>query len=133
MKIPELIYSTATNTCARCHKGKVFKSRNPYNLTQALDMHQHCSNCGLVYEKEPGFFYGALYVSYALMSGTFIVWFVGDLLWFHLSTWQLILAVSVTMALFFPIAFRWSRLIWLNFFVKYNKRYKHENIKLTSE
>lgn len=133
MKIPELIYSTATNTCARCHKGKVFKTKNPYDLKNALNMYESCSHCGLVYEKEPGFFYGALYVSYALMSGTFITWFVGDLLWFHLSTVQLIVAVSLTLLFFFPIAFRWSRLIWLNFFIKYDRDRKSKNIKLTAD
>lgn len=135
MKIPELIYSTATNTCPRCHKGKVFKSSNPYNFTHLFDMNKSCSHCELVYEKEPGFFYGALYVSYALMSGTFMIWFVIDLLWLHLSALQLLLFVSATLLLFFPVAFRWSKLIWINFFVKYDKtkRHKHKQADLITE
>ena len=87
-------------------------------------MNEKCSCCELVYEKEPGFFYGAMYVSYALMSGTFIIWFVSDLLWFHLSAPMLALFVGLTILLFFPLAFRWARLIWLNFFFRFDKQVK---------
>ena len=31
--------------------------------------HKNCSHCNLKYEIEPGFFYGAMYVSYALAIG----------------------------------------------------------------
>ncbi len=133
MKIPELIYSTATNTCPRCHKGKVFTNRNPYNLAHAFEMNAQCPHCELKYEREPGFFYGALYVSYALMSGTFIVWFVSDQVWLHLDTLTLLALVIGTMALFFPVAFRWSRLIWLNFFFKFDKSKREKLIVVHRE
>jgi hypothetical protein len=29
-------------------------------------MHDNCSHCGLKYQIEPSFFYGAMYVSYGL-------------------------------------------------------------------
>lgn len=132
MKIPELIYSTATNTCPRCHKGKMFKSNNPYNFTEMFEMNKNCSHCNLQYEKEPGFFYGALYVSYALMSGTFITWYVIDLLWLHLGAIELLLFVSATLLLFFPVAFRWSKLIWINFFIKYDKSKKHKKEQINA-
>lgn len=121
MIIPEILYSTITNTCPRCHKGKVFKKRNPYNLKHLSSMHEQCSSCGLVYEKEPGFFYGAMYVSYALMSGWLIIWFLADLLWFHLDAIVLASGITISMILITPLFFHWSRLIWLNFFVRYKK------------
>ncbi len=84
-------------------------------------MNEECSYCGLNYEREPGFFYGAMYVSYGLMSGILIVWYIADLLWLHLSAIVLFLLVVASLLLFFPVAFRWARIIWLNFFVRYEK------------
>jgi hypothetical protein len=38
-------------------------------------MHEKCSHCGLIYQIEPSFFYGAMYVSYGLNVATGIVAF----------------------------------------------------------
>lgn len=128
MIIPEILYSAATNTCARCHKGKVFENNNPYNFKNALSMNDSCSECHLKYEREPGFFYGALYVSYALMSGIFIVWFIGDLLWIHMEAVSLAIVVMSTMLLLFPVVYRTARILWLNFFVRYDKSYTDKKV-----
>lgn len=123
MKIAEIFYSTALNKCARCHQGDVFKSKNPYDLKRMFDMHETCSHCGLKYSKEPSFFYGAMYVSYALTSGWFIVWFV---LQNYVLNWDLLnfaLFMVGTILVLSPLSLRWSRLIWLNFFYKYDKKY----------
>ncbi|MBS1652380.1 MAG: DUF983 domain-containing protein [Bacteroidetes bacterium] len=123
MKIIELIYSVTTNKCPRCHKGKVFKNNNPYAIKQPLKMNDSCSVCNLKYEKEPGFFYGAMYASYAITSGLFIMWFVADLIWLHLAPLKLFVYVSLTLILGFPLIFTWARLLWLNLFNKYDKKY----------
>jgi len=126
MVVPEILYSTVANKCPRCHQGKMFENNNPYNLSNGLKMKETCSSCNLKYERETGFFYGAMYVSYALMSGILIVWFLVDLFWLHTSAIVLFSLVVSTMALLFPLAFRWARTIWLNFFVRYDKNYANE-------
>lgn len=123
MIIPEITYSTLGNKCARCHKGKVFENNNPYSFKNGLTMKDSCSECHLKYEREPGFFYGALYVSYALMSGIFIVWFLADLLWIHMEAVTLAIVVASTMLILFPVVYRSARLVWLNFFIRYDKNY----------
>ena len=127
MKIPETIYSAAANKCPRCHEGKVFSHNNPYLFTHMLEMNKECDHCGLHYEKEPGFFYGAMYVSYALMAIVFFVWLVSDLLWIHSEPEVLFLYVLATILVLFPIVFRWSRIIWLNFFFKFDRNYKRKH------
>ena len=123
MKIAETIYSMALNRCPRCHQGHVFKTQNPYDLTRMFEMHENCDHCGLKYSKEPSFFYGAMYVSYALTSGWFIVWFT---LQNYVLNWDLLafaLFMVGTIIVLSPLSLRWSRLIWLNFFYKYQKEY----------
>lgn len=127
MIVPEIIYSTTANKCARCHKGKVFENNNPYSFKNALTMKESCSECNLKYEREPGFFYGALYVSYALMSGIFIIWFLADLLWIHMDAVTLAIIVASTMLALFPVVYRSARIIWLNFFIRFDKKYLVKN------
>lgn len=126
MIVPEIIYSTVNNKCPRCHKGKMFKNNNPYSFEDGLTMAETCSNCNLKYEFENGFFYGSMYVSYALMSGMFLIWFLADLMWFHMDPVWLITLVSTTILGLFPLTYRWARTLWLNFFVRFDKKYVNQ-------
>lgn len=131
MRVAEIIYSAVGNKCPKCHTGKVFHSDNPYKPGGALKMNETCSSCHLTYEREPGFFFGAMYVSYALMAAVFITWFVSDLLWLNMSPGALAGAAISSMLILFPIIYRWSRIIWINFFVKYDpalrKQHQHDH------
>ena len=121
--LTEIIYSMAANKCPRCHQGKVFTHNNPYRLQGGmLKMEKTCSHCGEIYEKEPGYFFGAMYVSYALTSGWFISWFIMYGLFLDWYTAFFIGFQAVTILMLSPLTFRWSRIIWLNFFVRYDKK-----------
>src|SRR5256886_14103531 len=52
------LLSIARQRCPRCHQGRAFRS--------LLVMHDACPVCGHIFEREPGYFVGAMYVSYAL-------------------------------------------------------------------
>lgn len=123
MILTEIIKSTVTNTCPRCHHGKVFENANPYSFENGLSMKETCTECHLKYEREVGFFYGAMYVSYALMSGILIVWFITDLIWLHLDPLKLASLVVGSMLVLFPVVYRWARIIWLNFFFRFDQNY----------
>jgi len=133
MKIINTIFSTLFNKCPRCHHGEVFSEKNPYKLGKIFSVNETCSHCGLKYQKEPDFFYGALYVSYALTSGWFTIWFL--LYNFVLNIEALTFALLITLSLIVlsPLTIRWSRLIWLNFFFKYDKKYSSIKIKQQSQ
>lgn len=115
------LYSVLWNKCPQCHIGSVFISNNPYNLKRFDKMNVSCNCCGIKYEKEPGFFQGAMYVSYALMAGWFIITWAADTFIFKSETWQYLTFVISTVILFMPLTFRTSRLLWMNFFIKFDK------------
>jgi len=119
MKIGSLFYSTLNNKCPRCHQGDVFKHQNPYRLKDMFGMHTHCSHCQLKYEREPSFFYGAMYASYGLTAGWFIVWYFIDKFFLGLDPLGFALGIAVSIILMSPLSVRWSRMIWLNIFNKY--------------
>lgn len=125
MVIIEALYSMFTNTCTRCHRGAIFEEKNPYKLGKMFKMHETCDHCQLKYDREPGFFYGAMYVSYALTVGWFIIWFALQSYVFHLSTTVFLTAFISFLILSSPLTLRWSRIIWLNIFFRYHKEYAH--------
>ena len=58
--------------CPQCRKGKVFKNKAT-NLKKFKDIHENCPSCGVKFESEPGFFWGAMYFSYAYSVASFII------------------------------------------------------------
>jgi len=53
--------------CPRCRRGDMF-SGNVYSLA-TNKVNEDCPRCGMHFEIEPGYFYAAMYVSYALNVG----------------------------------------------------------------
>ncbi|HNQ62032.1 MAG TPA: DUF983 domain-containing protein [Bacteroidia bacterium] len=82
-------------------------------------MEKKCDHCDEIYEKEPGYFYGAMFVSYTLSAIIFFIFLVLDFTIFHLGL-SLLLILIPAVLIFSPVTFRWSRLIWLNFFIRFD-------------
>ena len=87
-------------------------------------MYEHCPHCGLRYEVEPGYFIGAMYVSYAISGGVALV--LGFLLFYGANDpdgWVYAAVIIPAMILIAPINFRLSRVIWLHYVagIKYEK------------
>ncbi|WP_417600049.1 DUF983 domain-containing protein [Owenweeksia hongkongensis] len=113
------LYSIFKYKCPRCHQGDVFKSKSSYNLPKMFDMHEQCSNCELRYEFEPGFFYGAMYVSYGLTVALGVATYVLMQMFFEASVAQIILVLVGVLIIGSPLVLRLSRIIWMNLFIKY--------------
>ena len=124
--LKDILYSVLWNKCPKCHSTKVFET-SVFQLKSFDKMHKTCSCCGEKYEKEPGYFYGAMYVSYALMAGWFIITWAANTFIFKVGVWYYIAFILTTMILFMPLTFRISRLVWLNLFIKYKKDHYIKN------
>jgi uncharacterized protein (DUF983 family) len=120
------IYSVLHSKCPKCNEGDVFESKNPYNLKEFASMYANCSVCAQSTQPEPGFYYGAMYVSYALTVGLGIV--VGGLmLFFDYTPMATIAVLSVLLVVLAPVSFRLSRMIWFNMFYHYDKNVIQKN------
>jgi uncharacterized protein (DUF983 family) len=114
------LYSIAHMKCPRCQEGDIFVYRNTYNLKKTGIMHRHCPVCGLNYTPEPGFYFGAGYVSYAMSVGVAIAIFAALFPFLHWDHFEIYIGVIAgTLLLAAPLFFRLSRVIWLNFFNSY--------------
>src|SRR5687768_5470551 len=69
-----LVYSILTVKCPRCREGNMFPKGTLYS-TKFSDMNKNCPCCGQDLEQEPGYYYGAMYVSFAFNVGIFLVAF----------------------------------------------------------
>ena len=68
----------------------------------------------LRYEKEPGNFYGAMYISYGFSVAIFLV--VGFVLYYFFNDPAIevyLIAIVTVAGLLFPLNFRYSRIIFL--------------------
>jgi uncharacterized protein (DUF983 family) len=118
------LYSILTGTCPKCHGESMYVNKNPYILTETLLMHERCHICDTKYKIEPSFFFGAMYVSYAVGIAFAVAAFV--ITFFILRTDLDVVFISIvsTLIVFFPIILRISRNIWINFFIHYDKSFK---------
>ena len=116
-KLNSILY----NKCPKCGKGDFFIRRNPYLniLFQKGDYHKNNTPIIFKYEIEPGLFYGAMYVSYALAIGLGCFLLLLLLAIFGKESFStIILIIGLCILFFFPLNYYLSRLIWLNLFIK---------------
>lgn len=117
------LYSILKGKCPVCHVGSVFKSSKIFNPSKFDKMNDRCSDCGHKYEIETGFFYGAMYVAYALTVAISVATFVLTyLIYSDTPYWMYIINILVVLIIMAPITFRGGRLIWMNFFNSYNNK-----------
>ncbi|WP_317127187.1 DUF983 domain-containing protein [Hymenobacter perfusus] len=111
--------------CPRCRQGRLF-THSALNLAHFTEMPPACPVCGQAYEPEPGFYWGAMYISFAFSTGIMLV--VGLAVYYLLGdpdTWVYTSAVAIVALLFTPLSLRYSRTLMLYLFggVRYDKRY----------
>jgi hypothetical protein len=70
---------------------------------------------------EPSFFFGAMYVNYALAVALFVGVFIISKVFLQQDILTSFIAVVVVSLLLTPFTLRLSRIIWINLFVSYKK------------
>ncbi|MCG2430751.1 DUF983 domain-containing protein [Aequorivita xiaoshiensis] len=115
------LYSIFTSKCPVCHKGDMYIENNPYKVMKIMKMHEHCSHCGKKFKIEPSFFFGAMYVSYAVGVAIAVAAFIIAYFFIGLDRNYAFLTIIISLAVLFPVIVRVSRNIWINLFVDYDK------------
>lgn len=111
--LPGEFKSAVEGKCPRCRKGNMFNA--PLLSFKSRKMHSHCPHCGLKFEKEPGYFYVAMYVSYVFVVAELVTACVGAyVLTRNLESPWLYLIVAIATALVMsPFNYRYSRIVLL--------------------
>ena len=124
--IPKL-NSIFNHKCPRCLEGDIYANKSSYDLKNITNMRHSCDKCDLDFEREPGYYYGAMYVSYALTVAMTVALFVAYFVLFPtFNSVTYIVALTLMLLALAPWTFRTSRVIWLNFFIKFKPEIQKE-------
>jgi uncharacterized protein (DUF983 family) len=99
--------------CPRCRRGDMFKGgAYHFGSNKILD---RCPHCDLRYEIEPGYFYAAMYVSYAFNVAEGITLGLSTFILTHNTTspWLYIGIILGGCLILAPLNFRYSRVVLL--------------------
>lgn len=114
------IYSILNAKCPVCQEGDYYLTSNPYDLKNFSKNHERCQVCNHKFEVETGFFYGAMYVSYALQIAFSVAIFIAVGVLFPSANYPAyIFSIIGGIILLMPLTYRLSRMIWMNLFVSY--------------
>ncbi len=111
--LPSEWKSAIAGKCPRCRKGDMFEA--PLLSFKSKKMRTHCPHCGLKFEKEPGYFYVAMYVSYMFVVAELVASCVAAyILTGNMESPWMYIVVAFTAALVFaPFNSRYSRIFLL--------------------
>lgn len=125
-----LFLAVLQSKCPRCRRGNIF-SGSLYGLNLQRT-NETCSHCHMKFEIEPGFFYGAMYVSYAFVVGEMLT--VGFLTYLitgnDKSPWLYIFSILLSVLVLTPVNYRYSKVLLLHFLapkVKYKPEYDNND------
>ena len=113
MKTKSVLSAGLKGRCPQCRQGEMF-THGPFVLSKMTSMHRTCSKCGLQFEVEPGFFFGAMYVSYALgIAQAIAVFIVGTFFFENTFDLRILPWIVATVLLLSSFNTRLSRIIWI--------------------
>ena len=106
--------------CPKCGKGNVFT--NGVLSVKFAETRYACPKCNFSFEPETGFFYGAMYFSYALIVGLIITC---SILFYVTGFFDYaIVGIPTTIIVMVPLIFRYSRMMML--YIVYPLMYKEK-------
>lgn len=104
----------AKSKCPNCHEGEIYEKKRLFWFGK---IHESCPSCGHKFEKEPGFFMGAMYVSYGLAIAECVATFVLVQLFFEqfLDTRMVPIMLAVILVTS-GFNYSFSRVLWMYMF-----------------
>jgi uncharacterized protein (DUF983 family) len=105
---PRRLTAILLQRCPACLRAGVFKS--------LLETHERCPKCGVLFQREEGYFLGAMYVSYA-MGGVLVgaVWLLASTLWPDVPPLTLCIYIFLGYIPLMPLLHRMARVVWMHF------------------
>ena len=94
-----------TQRCPVCLTGPIFRS--------FLESHKHCPHCGVLYEREQGFYLNSMFIAYTL-GFLIILPSAFYLFWIESTVPFFTVAIVLETLILWPLIFRYSRVIWMH-------------------
>jgi len=117
MSAPNRIFSVLFNKCPRCGVGDFFVTKSAYNLKNFDKMNKNCPHCGENLVPEPGFYQGALYMSYGFYVIFMLIYFFLFIFFFEPYLDYFLFTIVPVLILLTPYFYRLARRSWLALFI----------------
>ena len=130
---PSQIVAMLQCKCPRCRKGDIFEY-SALNIAKFAKTYAHCPVCNLRFEREPGFFIGAMYFGYAISIAAFVstavaIVVLSTVFKFQTSVSMYVSSIIAVTLLIVPFNFRYSRVLMLYLFGGDEASYKSSLVK----
>lgn len=110
----KFLFSVIKNKCPHCGQGDFFVPGHMFNPRTFDRMNKECSNCRMDFRQEPGFYFGAAIMSYALQAVMLLLSYILFQVLVEIPFWYFLGLFSGLLILLLPFTFRISRLLWIN-------------------
>ncbi len=93
--------------CPACGAGRLF--------TSYYTVRERCAGCGLRFEREAGYWLGAMWIALAVTELLFAGWFIGGMVvtWPDVA-WTTLLVGGIALNVVVPtLGYRWAKTIWM--------------------
>lgn len=114
-----LLSSCLNMTCPQCRATRMFKKPGFFVYFKTFEMHANCGKCGLKFELEPGFWYGALWASYPLLIIIEFPFLLMSLFKSWGNYWSPLVIMAIVFIILWPTFIRLGRSIWVHAWVKF--------------
>lgn len=124
MPVPSKLRAILEARCPKCREGHMFEFPLA-NYRKFSRMHTHCPICRLRFEVEPGFYIGAMYISYVMsLVILFTVSITIFILFSNPDFYYYLIGITLVVLILIPVTFRYSRVLFLYLFggIKYEAR-----------
>lgn len=112
-----ILKSALLYKCPQCGQSDLFVK--PFNISKPVEMPDVCPICAQKFEPEPGFYYGAMFLSYIMTAFVFL-----GLVGLCIMVFKMSVNTSMAVVIIFAIAtylfwLRFARSLWLHLVVRY--------------
>ncbi|MFK8054804.1 MAG: DUF983 domain-containing protein [Saprospiraceae bacterium] len=106
--------------CPHCRTGDLFET-STLSFSDSFEMEKRCSVCNQNFFPEPGFYYGAMFVSYIVFAFPclFFVMFLHWILGLGIVASMVLLCIVAGVG--FVYVFRVSRSLWIHMNIRYDQ------------
>lgn len=117
------LFSIFSFRCPRCHEGKFLKNKI-YDYRHFTSVRKSCEVCQQNFIIEPSFYYGSMYVAYALGVALMVAIITLNYLFFaEFSFLRAFGGIVIAMLIFSPLINALSKIIWANLFISFDQKF----------
>lgn len=98
--------------CPNCGKTEMFKF-SAFNLLNFIRMNDQCDQCKMSFHPEPGYYLGAMYISYVINSFIFLAVALTVKFKYDFTLTNTFILLGILSFVLLPYTLRFSRTLWL--------------------